>query len=285
MHFFYLDESGDTGRNLNDPHQPVFVLGGVSIRDKGWNESQKLFTSTIEQFLDTELPDNFELHADDLLSPEGDGFFAGIEMERRCKLALTVLNILQERSHGVHYLAIDKKKLREADELNMVLSYNPRRPYLLAFDFMINYIHWFVKEKLGRSARGMIILDKKENYHDDIERIMRHRRYAGPKAHRLKWIVEFSYPIDSKKNPMIQFSDLVIYCIRRFIELENGYRDNWPQEAKDFYANCYAIIRDRVARISIVDKDGRGMDRLNTFFRQVKIEPRTQWRRYYNING
>jgi len=285
MHFFYLDESGDTGKNLTDPNQPVFVLGGVNVRDKGWNQSQQLFTSTIEKFLDAELPVDFELHADDLLSPNGDGLFTGIEIERRCELALELLNILHERSHGVHYLAIDKQKLKEAPPLNMNLSYNPRRPYLLAFDFMINYIHWFVKEKLGRSARAMIILDKKENYHKDIERIMRDRRYKGAKAHRLKWIVEFSYPIDSKKNPMIQFSDLVIYCIRKFIELENGYRENWPAEAKDFYAKCYSKIRDRVAKISVVKREGRGMDRLNKFFASVKIEPRNQWKKYYNLNG
>jgi hypothetical protein len=34
MHFFYLDESGDTGENLLDKNQPIFVLGGLSIADK-----------------------------------------------------------------------------------------------------------------------------------------------------------------------------------------------------------------------------------------------------------
>lgn len=285
MHFFYLDESGDTGRNLRDPNQPILVLGGISVRDKGWNESQKMLNNLFESFFNGEIPENFELHADDLLSPNGDGHFAGIDAQQRYGLAVDVLQILQERSHGVHYLAIDKAKLHDAPDLNMVLSYNPRRPYLLAFDFLITYIHWFVKEKLGSSARGMIILDQKENYHNDIERIMRDRRYSGPNAHRLKWIVEFSYPIDSKKNPMIQFSDLVIYCIRRFIELENGYRENWPQEAKDFYARCYSMIRERVAKTTLVERQGRGLNRLNDFFSQVRVEPRRQWRRYYNIEG
>lgn len=84
---------------------------------------------------------------------------------------------------------------------------------------------------------------------------------------------------------MIQFSDLVIYCIKRFIELENGYRNNWPQEAKDFYANCYAKIRERVAKTTLVKRQGRGMDTLNEFFNQVRVEPRRQWKRYYNIEG
>ncbi len=288
MHFFYLDESGDTGMNLNDPNQPIFVLGGISVRDKGWNKTQELFTSKIENFFQRELsgfkvPRDFELHADELLSPKGEGVFSNIELEKRCQLVLELLNILHERSHSAHYLAIDKQKLKNAPLLNMELPYDSKCPYLLAFDFMINYINWFVKEKLGQSARAMIILDRKENYHEDIERIMRVRRYSGPKIYRLKRIVEFSYPIDSKKNPMIQFSDLVIYCVRKFIELEHGYRDNWPEEAKNFYAKCYSIIHDRVAKLTMVPRQEKGMEQLNAFFNNVKIGPRKKWRQNYII--
>ncbi|MEI6639470.1 MAG: DUF3800 domain-containing protein [Chlorobium sp.] len=35
MHFYYLDEVGCTGEDLNNPEQPIFVLGGLSIRDEG----------------------------------------------------------------------------------------------------------------------------------------------------------------------------------------------------------------------------------------------------------
>ena len=40
MHFFYLDESGDTGANLQDAQQPIFVLAGLSIADKKWNNTK-----------------------------------------------------------------------------------------------------------------------------------------------------------------------------------------------------------------------------------------------------
>lgn len=38
MHFFYIDESGDSDRNLNTPDQPTIVLGGVNLRYEGWKE-------------------------------------------------------------------------------------------------------------------------------------------------------------------------------------------------------------------------------------------------------
>jgi len=33
MHFFYLDETEDTGTDLENAEQPIFVLGGVTVSD------------------------------------------------------------------------------------------------------------------------------------------------------------------------------------------------------------------------------------------------------------
>lgn len=129
----------------------------------------------------------------------------------------------------------------------------------------------------------MIILDKKDQHHDLIEQLMHERRFGGAAAHRVKWVVEFSYSVDSQRNPMVQLSDLVIYCTKRFIEIEKGHRDNWPQNAKNFYARCYSIIRERVARTALVERNGRNMDRLNAFITAIRAEPRVQWRRHYDL--
>jgi hypothetical protein len=39
MHFFYLDETGDTGTDLENAEQPIFVFGGVTVSDKGWRKT------------------------------------------------------------------------------------------------------------------------------------------------------------------------------------------------------------------------------------------------------
>jgi hypothetical protein len=282
MHFFYVDESGDTGANLEDPDQPIIVLGGISVRDEGWNATQEVLNRRLSAFFHGNLLADFELHAKDLLSPNGDGFFDGMPIEERCALCLDLLDLLTQRSHGAHYIAIDKPQLRGA-ALETELGYDHAHPYLLGFDYLITYINWLVKERLGKSARGLIILDKKDYYHENIEMLMHNRRFKGPTAHRVKWVVEFGYSIDSKKNPMVQLSDLVIYCVKRFIEVEKGYRANWMQETKNFYARCYSLIKPRVARTNIVERTGRGMDQFNALLQSVKVEPRTQWRRHYNI--
>lgn len=282
MHFFYIDESGDTGANLADAHQPIFVIGGISVRDEGWNTTQEHLSRILSAYFDENVPNGFELHSKELLCPSGDGPFAGHEMEPRCGLALQLLTLLTERLHGVHYLAIDKRRLAAANH-DAPVPYGAEEPYPIGFDYLITYINWYVRDRLGASARGMIILDQKDQHHDLIERLMHERRFGGAAAHRVRRVVEFSYSVDSQKNPMVQLSDLVAYCTKRFIEVENEYHNDWTQEAKDFYARCYELIRSRVARATTVDRPGRNMGQLNTFIETVRAEPRPQWRRHYNL--
>ena len=282
MHFFYVDESGDTGANLADVHQPIIVLGGISVRDEGWNATQERLRELLSAYFCGYIPQNFELHSKELLCPNGEGPFTGHPMEARCDLALQLLGLLAERSHDAHYIALDKALLA-ATQLGVQMPYGPNQPYLVGFDYLITYINWFVRERLGISARGMIILDKKDQYHQNIEQLMHERRFGGAAAHRVKWVVEFSYSVDSKKNPMVQLSDLVIYCVKRFIEIEKGHRNNWSQETRNFYARCYALVRDRVERATLVERNGRHMEHLNTFLAAVRAEPRVQWRRHYDL--
>ena len=63
MHFFYVDESGDTGANLADVHQPIIVLGGISVRDEGWNATQERLRELLSAYLSGYIPQNFELHS------------------------------------------------------------------------------------------------------------------------------------------------------------------------------------------------------------------------------
>jgi hypothetical protein len=284
MHFFYIDESGDTGRDLLNAEQPIMVLGGISVSDEKWNNTHKEFVRIISNYFNGQIPNDFELHCTELLSPNGGGPFAGHSMANRTQLAKDLLNILTTQSHNVHYIAFDKSKVNNIP-CGARLCFNPSRPYELGFDYLITYINWFIKNRLGSTARGLIILDEKRDQYDNIERILNDRRFLTVQAHRVKRIVEFGYPIDSKKNPMIQLSDLVIYCTRKFLEVENGYRDTWNQAAKDFYAQCYNIIDSRIAKKSLaLRREGnKDIRRLNEYISEVRATHRTQWKRHYTL--
>lgn len=156
-------------------------------------------------------------------------------------------------------------------------------PYLLGFNYLITYIEKYVREQLGRSARGMMILDHKEMFQAQIDRLIHYRRYEIPQVQQLKWIVEFSYPVDSTKHPLIQLSDLVIFLARKFFECEGGYRNEWPTEAKNFFAACYEKIRERTYRTTLVESLGVEENAVHFFLSECQATHQAQWRQRYGL--
>jgi len=277
MHFFYLDETGFDGANLHDEREPIFVLGGISIRNEGWMGTQQSFSKIIERYYNNLVPSNFELHANELLSPTGEGFFEGHDRERRNNLAVDVINILSSRKHDVHFFAIDKEELSK----NVYFQNLPEKPhpYLLAYDYLITAIDKYISNK-SKSARGMFIIDEQKQYDADIAKLMNYRRYDVKKKDRIKKIVEFSYSIDSRKNPMIQFSDIVIYIAKKFLEIELGYKPDYPQEAKRFYAECFSLFYDRcIVKIIVKGYDKKRDENL----KKIQAKPKQNWKKRYEL--
>ena len=280
MHFFYIDEAGCTGEDLNNIQQPVFVAGGLIVRDEGWNKTKEIFGKLIATYFEDQLPKHFELHSHELLSPKGDGPFAGHDRDRRIKLAHDVLDLITVRSHQVCYFAIDKGKLRQhlTTEIR-TKEYLPRRaPYTVAYDYLVTKHEWFTKEKLGRSARGMVIADTKDGYENDISVITKFRRVDAPAAQRVKWLTEFTYAVDSHKNPMIQISDLLCFVTKKFLEVDAGYREPWQQEAKLAYRDLYAKVHDRLIKKDAITETGRHSEQYNDFITAIGIWPRRNFK-------
>ena len=282
MHFFYTDESGDTGKNLDDPEQPIFVMGGISVRDQGWNETREKLQTVLEGFFGGKVPADFELHSHELLSPNGNGPFAGYSMDDRTALARELLKLVAERKHSVHYIAFHKPTVKSV-KCGLSLEYNPSIPYLLGFDYLVTYINWFTRERLGSSARALMVLDEKQQHDAKIINLFHYRRFGAAKTKRVKWIVDVTYSVDSYRNPMIQLSDLVIFVIRRFLEIEHGYRNQWPDEAKSFYAECFSVVEDRVCRKGIVSRCEKKLERLDEYLDEVRCQPKGQWRNRYGL--
>lgn len=282
MHFFYLDEAGCTGAQLNNPEQPIFVLGGLSVKDVGWTKTVQAMREVLKGFFDHDLPERFELHSHELMNQQGA--FADFTREQCGDLVLSLLDILETRRHPVHIVSVDKSKLAEAENGQQHPKINPAIPYQICFNYIINYAEKYTSKKLGPSARSMIIIDEKENYQDAIDNLIEYRRFHVPAARKLKQVVEFSYPIDSIRHPMIQFADLIVFLSKKFLEVEGGYKDNWPDEAKDFYASCFAKITARMPWQGLIEVSGVEERPAKQLLASANAFPKRRWRNHYNID-
>lgn len=279
MHFFYLDETGCTGADLKNVEQAIFVLGGISVNATGWRKTIDQFRAAIDEFFGEIASADFELHATDILNQKGA--FAEYDRSTINDFMHRVLDVIIERKHAIHFVGIDKAKLAEALPGGGHRVVKCEIPYLLGFNYMVSYIERYTREALGRTVRSMIILDQKDAYHADIDEITNYRRYEIAKARRLKQLVEFSYSIDSVRHPMVQVSDLVIFLIRKFLEVENDYRKDWSHDAKNFYAGCYDKIIERVKWRGPIAVTGREEKGAHDLLASAFCTHRPQWRRHY----
>lgn len=258
MHFYYIDEAGCNGRDLDNPESPIFVLGSLIVSDEKWNTTNGKFAEVISDYFEV-VPGNFELHTEQLLSPDGEDPFEGHDRERRNGLANQLLDLLIEKSHHTAYFAIDKRTLADNIPPDIAIKdyLDFSAPYLISFDYLLSLFEWYTKVKLGQSARAMIILDEKEEFQAEIRSVVKYQKYEVPASRRLKWIVEFSYPVSSHSNPMVQLADLISYLIKKYLEIENGYRDEYPPDVKNIFRDFYSKRDQRLIRRQILRYDER----------------------------
>lgn len=279
MHFYYIDETGCDGRSLVNPQEPIFVLGGIILRDEGWNKTHIEYEKIIMKYFENEVPENFEFHTQDLFSPNGSGFFDGHTREKRNNLINEILDLIATRKHHCYYFAVDKSKLNtyDIDQIREREYFDLKTPYLVAYDYLITSYEKYTKEKLGKSARAMVILDEKDIFIEEIESVTRHRRFGGPIGKRMKWIVEFSFAVDSEKNTMIQISDLLLFLTRKYLEIENGYKEALPNEVKNIFRGFYRKINSRMIFKKLQEESGRNSSYYNEFIKEVSSTPSARW--------
>jgi Protein of unknown function (DUF3800) len=281
MHFFYLDETGDTGSDLKNTEQPIFVLGGVTVSDKGWRKTTDAVQRVISDFFNRDVPVGFELHAHELVAHQGP--FSGRTQEDCNALALALLDLVIDLKHRTHFVSVDKKLLLEHADGEEHDIIDCQTPYLIGFNYLVSYLERFVRDQCGRSARGMIIIDQKDMYLKQVDELTHYRRFGVPKGRQLKRIVEFSHSIDSLRHPLIQLSDLVIYTTRKFLEYDNGYRPNWGAEAKNFFASCYDRVQKRIWRTNLIDVTGEEEQEAHALLKLCQSTHNGQWKRNYTI--
>jgi len=242
MHLCYVDESGSTGRDLRNREQPVFAMVGVLVSDEKWRKTERSVVELLGKAVGGPVPEGFELHASDLLAPEGQGPFEGWDRPKRNELALSILDLLDERSHQVLLQQIHKPRMAKATAPSRDYGFDWKHPWDIGLAAMFTMFEEYLRSgRTGRSSTGMMIIDHEQSYLALVRDRSKERRRAGG-WRQLRKVMEIGYSAVSHANPMIQLADLVAYTMRKWAESEAGYGESWPSGAHQFFKEC----RDRV---------------------------------------
>ena len=186
MNLVYIDDTGNTGLNLKDNQQPIFVLVSIIVHSSKWFAMEKEFYDILKGHFGKELPEDFELKAVNLRS--GANHFKGLSMESRLAIRDRMFKLLLNYKIPIIYRRIIKSKFEEFCEK----QYGPGikiNPYVMALPFVCMEIDNYLRQK-NPAELGMLIFDEqKESFNEDLKRWFKE-----------KW-VDVSKKVDGKHPP------------------------------------------------------------------------------------
>jgi hypothetical protein len=217
MHLIYIDESGNTGRNLADPAQPIFVLGALVVPETLWRQIEEDLEEAIRLNGPKDQSADFEIHGGDIR--QGTGVFRGVSVADRLRLRDAWLDVAIKHQLRFIYRAIVKKRY----ERWMTKAFGPGvtvNPHLAAFPLVAQVANNLLRD-FGPDVLGIIISDDNREVVGDIERFQKLLRVT-PGALHLDRIIEKGFFIDSRKSRLLQLSDLCTLHARKSEERKLG---------------------------------------------------------------
>lgn len=218
MHLIYLDESGNSGGNLADPQQPIFVLCALIVPENSWQSLEKELSSAVETYWPSPRPADFEIHATELINPSEDPFRKQ-KPTHRLQFITAWLNIATQHKIRLVFRAINKQRyarwLHQTFGAGVMIN-----PHVAALALVAQVVNSHLFQLPGRPL-GIFISDENHQVARDVDKAIHVLRGAHESV-RLTQIVEKGFFVESHKSLVIQLCDLCVYAIRRHEEIKAG---------------------------------------------------------------
>jgi uncharacterized protein DUF3800 len=237
MHLVYFDETGNSGNNLDEVAQPIFVLGALIVPEQVWMPLEADLLAAVERHCPSPRPEEFEIKASELHNPRG--YFRDLPMALRFALRAELFAIA--RKHGLRfvYRAIEKRRYKKW----MVQSFGGGvviNPHVAAFPLIARVVDDYLQNSPG-SPLGVLIFDENRDVVTDVEKSHRLLR-SQEGVLKLKQIIEKAFFIDSRSSLPLQLCDLCVYAARRKEELRTGF------PVKPYNQDCVPLVEPLIHR-------------------------------------
>ncbi len=221
MYLIYFDESGNTGNNLNDAQQPVFVLCALAVPEIKWADVERDLQAQVEKIFPSPRPPDFEIHATDLISSRR--WFEQMPLDDRLAFRDAWLSVAAKHELRIVYRAIEKKRYERwmHSTFGAGITINP---HVAAFPLVARVVDDLLSS-LPNSPLGIFIADENKEVVRDLEKSLKVLRGLEGTL-KLNRVIEKGFFIDSYKSVVLQLCDLCAYTLRKKSEAEVGLRDN-----------------------------------------------------------
>jgi hypothetical protein len=241
MYLIYVDESGNTGPNLDDPQQPMHLLAGVFVPEDEWMggyEDLRIIRCRAAEACRSKGVMLRELHAVDMYHGTRD--FRSVPKEVREDLICDALRVLVTRRLSVVYACAVKPAIRSR------WPQYDRDPGADLWRDLIQACSGHLT-KIGLEARALLIADEshlkwfaRHNIRDVEMKSWLPEPTAGARYPNLLDTVHF---VASWESPYIQLADLVAYFAMRAWRAGGWKKLGADAHYDRFIAPCVKAVR------------------------------------------
>lgn len=218
MHLVYVDETGNTGLNLHDSQQPIFVLAALIVPESAWQALEVDLEAAMTKHCPQLAISGSEIHATDLRS--GRGEFKGLPVTERLALRDEWLAIAAKHELKLIYRAIVKKRFLSWLDATFGSGNLIINPHVAAFPLVARVVDDYLAS-LTSPALGMFISDENKEIVRDVEKSIKVLRGIDGTL-RLSRILEKGFFIDSAKSRPLQLCDVCALAARKKEERKAG---------------------------------------------------------------
>ena len=204
----YLDESGNTGRRLDDPDQPIHYLAAVLVREDRVREMADRMQALADAAPTGE--PLVEYHGDQLF--HGSGPWQGVRPRHRVSEYAKALAVMSEIDAAVAHASINKPRL-----------VGDQNPHLLALQFLTEKVERWLRSQTDELGQRALLVADHSHEHDQyaFDLIQGMQASGGPVGSNeglniaLQHIVDGVYFAHSERSWGIQLADLVAFVLNR----------------------------------------------------------------------
>ena len=226
MYFFYVDESGNTGKHA-DPAEPIHWLSAVGVPVATLRRIEAdMLALACDAFGPRAKEPGFEFHGADLFS--GRRRCRGMEPDVRVGIYRALAALLTKHGCALFVRGIDKARHHARAARR---GYAAVHPHTLTFQFLLERVdEWLQKRQpRGRSADellGLVIADEQKEVGREVVYSFARWRDAGTvmgyRARKLRYLIDTVHHVPSTDSWLLQLVDCMTYLRNRYEKIQRG---------------------------------------------------------------
>lgn len=224
MYLFYIDESGNTGSDLDSTEQPIHWLVALAVSPANVKTIERQMSALAWELFEAVSTDaEFEFKGSELFG--GTGRFRSWRPNDRIEAYGRLLSLLSTHEVRLFVRGIHK---REHNKRAKIKGYPPHHPHKLGFMYLVERLEDWLRDQQPEADMfeseeellGLLVTDEQKEVDRDLVKKFASWRETGTdfgyRSRDITYLIDTVHTVPSHDSWLIQLADCVVFIRNRY---------------------------------------------------------------------